>query len=223
MKSRFLASLLFAALAVPALAAPTVQGFDNETVGAEPKSFAAAVGNWVIVEDAGNKGLSVNGTKWARGQTSAGLADKARALYGERYAEFLDNVQSYAYFPIAVMNEVADFREGTITVRFKGVDGRIDQAAGILFNVQPNGDYLTLRANPLEDNLVLWQYVKGKRSSVKWIRNTPTPSGQWHELKLTVKGKQVEGWMNGKLLLTHELPISTITASSRRAGRRPPP
>ena len=43
MKSRFLASLLFAALAVPALAAPTVQGFDNETVGAEPKSFAAAV------------------------------------------------------------------------------------------------------------------------------------------------------------------------------------
>ena len=206
MKSHLLASLLFAALAVPALAAPTVQGFDNETVGAEPKSFAAAVGNWVIVEDAGNKGLSVNGTKWARGQTSAGLADKARALYGERYAEFLDNVQSYAYFPIAVMNEVADFREGTITVRFKGVDGRIDQAAGILFNVQPNGDYLTLRANPLEDNLVLWQYVKGKRSSVKWIRNTPTPSGQWHELKLTVKGKQVEGWMNGKLLLTHELP-----------------
>ena len=206
MKSRFLASLLFAALAVPALAAPTVQGFDNETVGAEPKSFAAAVGNWVIVEDAGNKGLSVNGTKWARGQTSAGLADKARALYGERYAEFLDNVQSYAYFPIAVMNEVADFREGTITVRFKGVDGRIDQAAGILFNVQPNGDYLTLRANSLEDNLVLWQYVKGRRSSVKWIRNTPTPSGQWHEMKLTVKGNRVEGWLNGKLLLTHDLP-----------------
>ena len=206
MKSRFLASLLFAALAVPALAAPTVQGFDNETVGAEPKSFAAAVGNWVIVEDAGNKGLSVNGTKWARGQTSAGLADKARALYGERYAEFLDNVQSYAYFPIAVMNDVADFREGTITVRFKGVDGRIDQAAGILFNVQPNGDYLTLRANSLEDNLVLWQYVKGRRSSVKWIRNTPTPSGQWHEMKLTVKGNRVEGWLNGKLLLTHDLP-----------------
>lgn len=210
MKSRFLASLLFAALAVPALAAPTVQGFDNETVGAEPKSFAAAVGNWVIVEDAGNKGLSVNGTKWARGQTSAGLADKARALYGERYAEFLDNVQSYAYFPIAVMNEVADFREGTITVRFKGVDGRIDQAAGILFNVQPNGDYLTLRANPLEDNLVLWQYVKGKRSSVKWVRNTPSPSGQWHELKLTVVGNKVQGWLNGVLTLSHDLekPVS---------------
>lgn len=210
MKPRILSILIAAVLAVPALAAPMVQGFDAETVGAEPKSFAAVVGNWIVVDDGGNKRLSVNGSQWARGQTSAGLADKARALYGERYAEFLDNVQAYAYFPIAVMNEVKDFREGTITVRFKGVAGRIDQAAGILFNVQPNGDYLTLRANPLEDNLVLWKYEKSRRSSVKWIRNTPTPSGQWHELKLMVAGSKVEGWLNGKLALEHDLgrPVS---------------
>ena len=210
MKLRMLSVLFAAIFAAPALAASSVQSFDTETVGAEPKSFTAAVGNWVIVDNGGNKALSVNGSQWARGQTSAGLADKARALYGERYAEFLDNVQSYAYFPIAVMNEVADFRNGAITLRFKGVAGRIDQAAGILFNVQPNGDYLTLRANPLEDNLVLWQYVKGKRSSVKWVRNTPSPSGQWHELKLTVVGNKVQGWLNGVLTLNHDLekPVS---------------
>ena len=210
MKLRMLSILFAAIFAAPALAASSVQSFDTETVGAEPKSFTAAVGNWVIVDNGGNKALSVNGSQWARGQTSAGLADKARALYGERYAEFLDNVQSYAYFPIAVMNEVADFRNGAITLRFKGVAGRIDQAAGILFNVQPNGDYLTLRANPLEDNLVLWQYVKGKRSSVKWVRNTPSPSGQWHELKLTVVGNKVQGWLNGVLTLSHDLekPVS---------------
>lgn len=210
MKLRMLSVLFAAFFAAPALAASSVQSFDAETVGAEPKSFTAAVGNWVIVDNGGNKALSVNGSQWARGQTSAGLADKARALYGERYAEFLDNVQSYAYFPIAVMNEVADFRNGAITLRFKGVAGRIDQAAGILFNVQPNGDYLTLRANPLEDNLVLWQYVKGKRSSVKWVRNTPSPSGQWHELKLTVVGNKVQGWLNGVLTLSHDLekPVS---------------
>ena len=210
MKLRMLSVLFAAIFAAPALAASSVQSFDTETVGAEPKSFTAAVGNWVIVDNGGNKALSVNGSQWARGQTSAGLADKARALYGERYAEFLDNVQSYAYFPIAVMNEVADFRNGAITLRFKGVAGRIDQAAGSLFNVQPNGDYLTLRANPLEDNLVLWQYVKGKRSSVKWVRNTPSPSGQWHELKLTVVGNKVQGWLNGVLTLSHDLekPVS---------------
>lgn len=210
MKLRMLSVLFAAFFAAPALAASTVQSFDTETVGAEPKSFTAAVGNWVIVDNGGNKALSVNGSQWARGQTSAGLADKARALYGERYAEFLDNVQSYAYFPIAVMNEVADFRNGAITLRFKGVAGRIDQAAGILFNVQPNGDYLALRANPLEDNLVLWQYVKGRRSSIKWVRNTPTPTGQWHELKLTVVGNKVQGWLNGVLTLSHDLekPVS---------------
>ncbi len=191
-------------------AAPLAQGFDQETVGAEPKSFSAAVGNWVVVDDGGNKRLSVNGSKWSQGQTSAGLADKARALYGERYAEFLDNVQSYAYYPIAVTNEIADFREGTITVRFKCVAGRIDQAEGILFDVKPNGDYLTLRANCLEDNLVLFKYEKGRRSSVKWIRNTPTPSGQWHELKLTVAGSKVEGFLDGKPTLSQDLghPIS---------------
>ncbi|MBX3670776.1 MAG: DUF1080 domain-containing protein [Rhodocyclaceae bacterium] len=210
MKLRMLSVLFAAFFAAPALAASTVQSFDTETVGAEPKSFTAAVGNWVIVDNGGNKALSVNGSQWARGQTSAGLADKARALYGERYAEFLDNVQSYAYFPIAVMNEVADFRNGAITLRFKGVAGRIDQAAGILFNVQPNGDYLALRANPLEDNLVLWQYVKGRRSSIKWVRNTPSPTGQWHELKLTVVGNKVQGWLNGVLTLSHDLekPVS---------------
>ena len=210
MKLRMLSVLFAAFFAAPALAASSVQSFDAETVGAEPKSFTAAVGNWVIVDNGGNKALSVNGSQWAPGQTSAGLADKARALYGERYAEFLDNVQSYAYFPIAVMNEVADFRNGAITLRFKGVAGRIDQAAGILFNVQPNGDYLALRANPLEDNLVLWQYVKGKRSSVKWVRNTPSPTGQWHELKLTVVGNKVQGWLNGVLTLNHDLekPVS---------------
>src|SRR5262249_35676846 len=45
-----------------------------------------------------------------------------------------------------------------------------------------------LRANPLENNLVLWKLEKGKRSSVKWIRNTPTPTRQWHDLEARIAG-----------------------------------
>jgi hypothetical protein len=44
--------------------------------------------------------------------------------------------------------------------------------------------YLTVRANPLENNLLLWKFEKGRRSSVKWIRNTPTASHEWHDLRL---------------------------------------
>jgi hypothetical protein len=182
-----------------------VDDFSGETVGGEPTSFVPAVGNWLIGADGNNKVLVVDGRKWSEGQASAGLADKARALYGERYAEFLDNVKAYAYFPFAVFKDLQDFKEGEITVRFKPIAGRIDQAAGIVFNLKLNGDYLILRANALENNLVLFQYVRGKRSSVKWIRNTPTATQSWHDLKLEVSGTSIKGYLDGKPYLEHTL------------------
>ena len=180
--------------------------FSDETVGAEPKSFLSVVGVWRIEADRKNKVLVVDGRQWKEGQASAGIADKARALYGDRYAEFLDRVQAYAYFPYTVAKDVSDFRDGEISVRFEGISGRIDQGAGILFNLKPNGDYLTVRANPLENNLVLWKFEKGKRSSVKWIRDTPTPTRQWHDLKVRIASTKVEGYLDGKLYLEHVLP-----------------
>ena len=197
----------FAALLVCASAADSLKiEFSDDTVGAEPKSFLSVVGVWRIEAEGNNKVLAVDGRQWKEGQTAAGIADKARALYGDRYAEFLDRVQAYAYFPYTVAKDVTDFRDGDITVRFEGISGRIDQGAGILFNLKPNGDYLTIRANPLENNLVLWKFEKGKRSSVKWIRNTPTATRQWHDLKVRIAGAKVAGYLDGKLYLEHVLP-----------------
>ena len=202
-------SLLALLLIAPAAQSLKID-FSDESVGAEPKSFLSVVGVWRIETDGANKVLVVDGRQWKEGQTSAGIADKARALYGERYAEFLDRVQAYAYFPYVVAKGVDDFRNGEISVRFEGISGRIDQGAGILFNLKPNGDYLTVRANPLENNLVLWKFEKGKRSSVKWIRNTPTATRQWHDLKVRIAGTKVEGYLDGKLYLEHVLsePVS---------------
>ena len=204
------AASLIGALLLAAAAQPLKIDFSNDSVGAEPKSFLSVVGVWRIENDDGNKVLVVDGRQWKEGQTSAGLADKARALYGDRYAEFLDRVQAYAYFPYAVAKDVDDFRNGEISVRFEGISGRIDQGAGILFNLKPNGDYLTVRANPLENNLVLWKFEKGMRSSVSWVRNTPTATHQWHDLKVRISGTKVEGYLDGKLYLQHTLaqPVS---------------
>jgi hypothetical protein len=102
--------------------------FSNDTVGAEPKSFLSVVGIWRIEAEGNTKVLAVDGSQWKEGQAAAGVADKARALYGERYAEFLDRVQAYAYFPYTVAKDVEDFRDGEISVRFEGISGRIDQA-----------------------------------------------------------------------------------------------
>ena len=205
------AAVSLAALAIPVLAAqPTTIDFSSETVGAEPQSMVPVVGFWRIENDNGKKVLVVDGRQWKEGQSSAGIADKARALYGERYAEFLDRVQVYAYFPYAVAPKVENFTDGEITVHFEGLSGRIDQGAGILFNLKPNGDYLTIRANCLENNLVLWKFENGKRSSVKWVRNTPTATRQWHDLKVRISGAKVEGYLDGKLYLEHTLaqPVS---------------
>jgi hypothetical protein len=168
--------------------------------------IVSVVGVWRIESEGNNKVLVVDGRQWKEGQTAAGIADKARALYGDRYAEFLDRVQAYAYFPYVVAKDVTDFRDGEISVRFEGISGRIDQGAGILFNLKPNGDYLTVRANPLENNLVLWKFENGKRSSVKWIRNTPTPTRQWHDLKVRIAGTKLAAYLDGKFYLEHVLP-----------------
>ena len=65
----------------------------------------------------------------------------------------------------------------------------------------PSTLYLTIRAN-----LVLWKFEKGKRSSVKWVCNTPTATKQWHELKVRISGNKVEGYLDGKRYLEDTLP-----------------
>ncbi len=211
MKAATIVALGIAALVLPGLAAqPTTVDLSGETAGAEPKSFVSVVGFWRVEDDNGKKVLVVDGRQWKEGQSSAGIADKARALYGERYAEFLDRVQAYAYYPYVVAPNVDNFTDGEITVRFEGLSGRIDQGAGILFNLKPNGDYLTIRANCLENNLVLWKFEKGKRSSVTWVRNTPAATRQWHDLKVRISGTKIEGYLDGKLYLEYTLaqPVS---------------
>ena len=211
LKAVIVSTIGFAALSLPGLAAPpTTFDLADETAGAEPKSFVPVVGFWRVANDNGKKVLVVDGRQWKEGQSSAGIADKARTLYGERYAEFLDRVQAYAYFPYVVAPNVQNFTDGEITVRFQGLSGRIDQGAGILFNLKQNGDYLTIRANCLENNLVLWKFENGKRSSVHWVRNTPTATHQWHDLKVRISGTKVEGYLDGKLYLEHTLaqPVS---------------
>jgi hypothetical protein len=66
------------------------------------------------------------------------------------------------------------------------IAGKIDQGAGILFNLKLNGDYLALRANPLENNLVLWKFERanaarsnGSRTRRLRPRNGTNSSWSW--------------------------------------------
>src|SRR3954449_8282525 len=202
------------ALALPLFAADKSVGVNlsKERVGREPSRFVPVVGNWTIVkDDKGQNVLQVDGRQWIKGQPSAGLAAKARTIYGAKHEEFIDSVKAYAYFPYAVAKDVADFRDGEISIRFRLLAGQLDQCAGILFNLKPNGDYLTVRFNGKEDNLVLWTFKSGKRSFVKkGSENVHIPLGEWHTMKIVTAGTSLHGFLDDKPLLEYTLaePVS---------------
>jgi 3-keto-disaccharide hydrolase len=200
--------LLPFALALAALAAGPIHiDVAAEKPGAEPTHFLGVVGHWVVVKDGTRNVLMEDGREWKKNEPSGGLADKARAIYGARHEEFIDNVKAFAYYPYAVAQAVDDFQNGEISMRFQMVDGSLDQCAGILFNLKPNGDYLTVRFNGKEDNLVLWTFNKGVRKFVKrGSEEVPLPMKTWQNMKIAVHGTKLEGWLNGKPLLEYTLP-----------------
>src|SRR3982751_4940858 len=178
-----------------------------EKPGREPSKFLSVVGNWCIVDDGGKRVLAVDGRKWLRGQPAGGLAEKARAIYGARNEEVIDNVKAWAYFPYAVAKDVSDFQNGDISVHFKIVAGQLDECAGILFNLKSNGDYLTVRFNGMEDNVVLWTFNKGTRKFVKRLGgNLPLAKNQWHTLQISVQGTTLKASLNGQQLADYTLP-----------------
>src|ERR1700704_3712721 len=183
----------------------------KEKAGGESTKFLSVVGNWSIVQDGDKKALAVDGREWMRGQPAGGLAEKARAIYGSRHEEFIDNVKAFAYFPYAVAKDIDDFHDGEISLRFKSVAGQLDRCSGILFNLKPNGDYLAVRFNGMEDNVVLWTFNKGTRKFVKkGSENVPLAMNQWHTLQISVHGTNLQGSLNGKHLLDYTLaePVS---------------
>lgn len=183
----------------------------QEKPGGEPKHFLAVVGDWFVAQDKGRSVLMVDGRKWKSGQPAGGLADKARAIYGSRHEEFIDNVKAFAYYPYAVAQGIDDFRNGEISTKFEILDGTLDQCAGILFNLKPNGDYLAVRFNGKEDNLVLWTFNKGVRKFVKrGTEEWPLNTHQWYSMKIVVNGTKLEGFLNDRKLLDYTLadPVS---------------
>jgi hypothetical protein len=206
--------LTWIVLALPLLAAtpshadspPTITvNFDKDAVGAPPADFEPVVGDWYVAEKNGARGLLVDGGKWRQGTPSASLADQAKRLYGERYAEFLDGVKAFAFFPLAVYKGDCTGQDLVLSVRFYPIAGRIDQGAGIAWSVAPDGSYFGVRANALEDNMLFFRVVRGKRTILENVRGVSTSTRAWHTLKVTLRGKALSAELDGKQRLKREL------------------
>jgi hypothetical protein len=181
--------------------APVTEDFTEEKLGAAPTSFSTPTGFWSIgtngVDD--KPVLFEDGTQWSGSQTANTLANQAKSLYGDRWAEFIDELPGTSYFPIALFNKVPSFTGGTITARMAVVGGDVDQDAGVVFNYQPNGDMMALRIDSQENNMKLYQWVQGQPNMLKLVDNVPAALARWHDVTVTVSngGTHVSGALDG--------------------------
>lgn len=194
-------------LLTPLRAADIKVDLGQERVGRPPTTFEPMVGSWVVAEDGADKVIMVDGRPWVASKDNPTrlLLQGARRLYGTSNEELMDNARQFAYYPVAVLRGVDSFSNGTISVKFKTISGDSDRCSGILFNVKPNGDWLAVRYNDTENNIALWEFHNGIRRGVKFgpERTWMLDRSAWHELKMTVDGADVKGYIDGTLALEY--------------------
>jgi 3-keto-disaccharide hydrolase len=195
------ASIVAAAVAVTTAAEHRID-LSRERVGRPPSTFEPMVGTWLVVEDAGEKVIMVDGRPWvaAKDNPTKLLIDSARKLYGTSNEELMDNAKQFAYYPVAVLKAVGDFSNGTISLKFKTIGGEADRCSGILFNVKPNGDWLAVRYNDTENNVAFWEFHNGIRRGVRFSDRTKPfmlDRSKWHDLKLVVEGAKLSAFLDG--------------------------
>ena len=68
-------------------------------------------------------------------------------------------------FPLAIWDRMS-FKDGIVSVKFKAVSGSIDQGAGLIWRYRDANNYYIVRANALENNVVLYKVKDGERVSL---------------------------------------------------------
>ena len=109
-----------------------------------------------------------------------------------------------ATYPL-LLKDGTSLKDGFVEVRFQAISGSEDRAAGIVWRARDANNYYVVRANALEDNVVLYKTVNGTRSALDIVGRkggygvkVPVPSGPWHGLRVEFAGSRFKVQFNGK-------------------------
>jgi hypothetical protein len=114
-------------------------------------------------------------------------------------------------FPLAIWSG-ASIRNGEVSVAFKTVSGTVDQAAGIVWRYRDPNNYYIVRANALENNIVLYKVEngvclpiapKGMPSRAYGVQHD-IPKAQWNTLRVVFKESQFSVFFNGEQVFETE-------------------
>jgi hypothetical protein len=115
-----------------------------------------------------------------------------------------------ATYPLA-LKDGTSLKDGFAEVKFKAVSGSQDRAGGLVWRARDANNYYVVRANALEDNVVLYKTVNGKRSSLDIVGRkggygvkVPVPAGEWHTLRVDFTGNRFSVTYNGQILFDVE-------------------
>ena len=124
-----------------------------------------------------------------------------------------------ASFPLCIY-EKTSIRDGSVEVKFKPLSGRVDQAGGIIWRCKDAENYYVVRANALEDNVVLYKMQNGKRSSLNIVGrkrgygvDIEVPLNEWSSLRIEFSGTRHMVFLNGKKIF--EVDDSTFTHAGK--------
>ena len=123
-------------------------------------------------------------------------------------------------FPLAILSNL-ECKDGEFSVKFKPVSGEVDQAAGLVWRYRDANHYYIVRANALEDNVVLYKVEDGKRTSLApkgmpagtYGVQRPVPSQTWSTLGVTFQGAVFTVYFNGQQVF--EVEDATFTGSGK--------
>jgi hypothetical protein len=126
------------------------------------------------------------------------VLDDPSAPGGKVIAETSGDNADYR-FPLCIFDGFTA-RDVKASVRFKAVDGSVDQAAGVVARVQDPENYYVTRANALEANVRLYKVTGGVRRQIASYDGEVT-ARVWHSLSLKVEGDLLEVEFDGAAVI----------------------
>jgi hypothetical protein len=119
---------------------------------------------------------------------------------GGRAIEQVSTDRTDYRFPLAII-KAASARDVDVSLRFKPIAGKVDQAGGIAVRLSDADNYYVVRANALEDNVRFYRVVKGRREELEGVDTKVTPN-EWHQLGLRAEADRFTITFDGKPLFT---------------------
>src|SRR5262245_20860677 len=68
-----------------------------------------------------------------------------------------------ATYPVCIKDDTS-LKDGFVEVKFKPISGKVDQAGGLIWRVKDSDNYYIARANALENNVTIYQTIKGRHT-----------------------------------------------------------